>query len=107
MRRVAFGSEAGALRFTLGAALVIGASLLIGWLSVPVAGLGVFAAAMLSAALARLCGALRDRPAALRRAMSEAALDRVTRHAGHHVLVVANEALAGAELSELILRHGR
>jgi hypothetical protein len=107
MRRVPFGSEAGAFRFTLGAAVVIGASVFIGWLSAPVAGLAVFAAATVSVALSRVCVALRDRPAALRRAMSDAALDRARRHAGHHVLVVANEALAGAEVSELILRHGR
>jgi hypothetical protein len=107
MRRVPLGSEAGAFRFTLGAALVIGASVLIGWLSAPAAGVAVFAAAAVSAAVSRLSVALIDRPAALRRAMSEAALDRATRQADHHVLVVANEALAGAELAELILRHGR
>jgi hypothetical protein len=107
MRRVPFGSEAGAFRFTLGAGLVISASVLIGWLSVPAVGLGVFAAATVSAALSHLCVALRDRPADLRRAMSETALDRARPQAGHHVLVVANEALAGAELAELILQHGR
>jgi hypothetical protein len=105
MRRVPFGSEAGAFRFTLAAAVVIGASVLIGWLAAPVAGLVLFAAATVLAALSRLCLALRDRPASLRRAMSEA--DRAGRHGGHHVLVVANEALAGAELSGLILQHGR
>jgi hypothetical protein len=107
MRRVPFGSEAGAFRFTLAAALVIGASVLIGWLAAPAAGLAVFAAATVPAALSRLRVAVRDRPAALRRAISEAALDRATRQAGHHVLVVANEVLAGAELAELILQHGR
>ena len=73
MRRVPFGSEAGAFRFTLGVGLVIGASVFIGWLSVPAAGLGVFAAVTVSAALSRLWVALRDCPAALRPAMSEAA----------------------------------
>src|SRR5947209_18597982 len=107
MRRVPFGSEAGAFGFTLAAAVVIGASVLIGWLDAPLAGLVVFAAATLSAALSRLSLALRERPAPLRRAMSEAALDRAGRHGGHHVLVVANEALAGAELSGLIVQHGR
>jgi hypothetical protein len=107
MRRVPFGSEARAFRFTIGAGLVIAASVFIGWLAAPAAGLTVFAAATVSAALSRLRVALRDRPASLRRAMSEAGLDRAVRHAGHHVLVVANEALAGAELAELILQHGR
>ena len=87
--------------------MVIGASLFIGWLSAPAAGLAVFAAATVSAALSRLFVALRDRPAGLRRAMSDTALDRPRRDAGQHVLVVANETLAGAELAELILRHGR
>jgi hypothetical protein len=105
MRRVPFGSEAGAFRFTLGAGLVIGASVLIGWLSAPAAGLAVFAAATVWTAFSRLCVAVRDRPATLRRAMSE--LDRARPQAGHHVLVVANETLAGAELAELILQHGR
>jgi hypothetical protein len=107
MRRVPFGSEAGAFRFTLGAAMVIGASVLIGWLDEPGAGLVVFAAATVSAALSRLCAAVRDRPASLRRAVSEAGVGRAGPQAVHHVLVVANETLAGAELSELILRHGR
>jgi hypothetical protein len=107
MRRAAFGSEAGAFRFTLGAAVVIGASVFIGWLSAPVVGLAVFAVVTLPVALSRVRVGLRDRPAALRQAMSEATLDRAGQHAGHHVLVVANEALAGAEISELILRHGR
>jgi hypothetical protein len=106
MRRVPFGSEAGAFRFTLGAAMVIGASVLIGWLDEPGAGLVVFAAATVSAALSRLCAAVRDRPASLRRAVSEAGVGRAGPQAVHHVLVVANETLAGAELSELILRHG-
>jgi hypothetical protein len=107
MRRVPFGSEDGALRFTLGAGLVIGASVFIGWLSAPGAGLAVFAVATLSAALSRLCVTVRDRPAGLRRAMSEAALDPAKPQVSHHVLVVANEALAGAELAELILQHRR
>jgi hypothetical protein len=67
----------------------------------------VFAAATVSAALSRLWVALRDRPAALRQAVSEAALDGARPPAGHHVLVVANEALAGAELAELILQRSR
>jgi hypothetical protein len=51
---------------TLGAGLVIGASVFIGWLSAPAAGLAVFAAAAVWAAFSRLCVALRDRPATLR-----------------------------------------
>lgn len=98
MRRVPFGSEAGAFRFTLGAGLVIGVSVLIGWLSAPAVGLVVLAAAAVSAALSALCAALIDRPAGLRRAMSEAALDRARAQAGHHVLVVANEAEARTRL---------
>ena len=107
MRQVPLGSEAGAFRLTVGAGLVIGASVFIGWLSAPAAGLAVFAAATVSAALSRAWVSLRDRPAPLREAMSEATVSRAGRHAGHHVLVVANEALAGAELAELIRQHRR
>jgi hypothetical protein len=107
MMQVPFGSETGALRFTLGAAVVIGASVFIGWLAAPVTGLAVFAAATVSVALWRVYVSLRDRPASLRRAMSEAAVGGASWHAGHRLLVVANEALAGSELRELILRHGR
>ena len=106
MTQVPFGSESGALRFTLGATVVIGATVLIGWLSA-VAGLAVFAAATVWVALWRTYVSLRDRPAPLRRAISEAPLGRASQHADHRLLVVANEALAGSELRELILRHGR
>jgi hypothetical protein len=107
MSRVPFGSEAGAFRFTLGAGLVIGASVLIGWLTVPAAGLVVFAAGTVSAALSRLCAVLVNRQAALRRAMNEASLDEAGPQACDHVLVVANEALAGDELAAFILRDRR
>jgi hypothetical protein len=98
-------SEVGAFRFTIAGALVVGASVLIGWLAEPVAGLVVFAIAVGSAAIAYVYVARRDRPAVLRQAVSEAR-PRDGGRAGRHVLVVANVALAGTELGELIRRRG-
>lgn len=98
-------SEADAFRFTLAGALVVGASVLIGWLSEPVAGLVVFAIAVVSAAIAYVYVARRDRPAVLRQAVSEGRPHAGGR-AGRHVLVVANQTLAGTELDELIRRRG-
>jgi hypothetical protein len=98
-------SESDAFRFTVAGALVIGASVLIGWLSEPVAGLVVFAIAVVSAAIAYVYVARRDHPAVLRQAASEARPHDGGR-AGRHVLVVANVTLAGAELGELIRRRG-
>ena len=98
-------SEADAFRFTIAGALLIGASVLIGWLSEPLAGLVVFAIAVVSAVIAYAYVARRDRPAVLRQAVGEARPHDSGR-AGRHVLVVANVTLAGTELSELIRRRG-
>src|SRR5947209_20279968 len=98
-------SEAGAFRFTIAGALVIGASVLIGWLSEPMAGLVVFATAVVSAGVAYVYVARRDRRAVLRQAASETR-PHDGKRAGRHVLVVANMTLAGTELGELIHRRG-
>lgn len=97
--------EADAFRFTIAGALVIGASVLIGWLSEPATGLVVFAIAVVSAAIAYVYVARRDRPAILRQAVSETG-PRDRGSAGRHVLVVANVTLAGTELAEMIHRRG-
>jgi hypothetical protein len=98
-------SEVDAFRLTIAAALVIAGSVLIGWVSEPVAGLVVFAIAVVAAAIAYVHVARRDRPAVLRQAVSEAGPHDSGR-AGRHVLVVANVTLAGTELTELIRRRG-
>jgi hypothetical protein len=97
--------EADAFRFTIAGALVIGASVLIGWLSEPATGLVVFAIAVVSAAIAYVYVARRDLPAILRQAVSETG-PRGRGSAGRHVLVVANVTLAGTELAEMIHRRG-
>jgi hypothetical protein len=100
MMRAPVGSEADAFRFTLAGALVIGASVLMGWLVGALAGLLVFAIAVVSAATLLVYALRRDRPAVLRQAASDAR-PHATR-AAHHVLVVANQALAGTELADRI-----
>ena len=103
MRRVPFGSEAGAFRFTLAAAAVIGASVVIGWVDAPVAGLVVFVAATVSAALSRLRVVLRDRPAPLRRAMGEAALNPAS--TDYLFFVAKADGSGGHNFSSTIHQH--
>ncbi len=95
--RIPIRSEPEAFRFTLGSVLLIGTSLLIGWLSTPLAGVAVFAVGAAAALIAYLRAPNPDRPAQLR----EAAHAPHPRGAGggrRRVLVVANEVLAGYEL---------
>ena len=104
--RAPIRSESDAFRLTLAGALVLAVSLVIGWLTQPRVGAGVFvlAAAVATVAYVRVAG--RDRRAVLRNAARE-------RHPhgpalGHrHVLVIANEPLSGLELRELILAGDR
>lgn len=101
--RAPIRSESDAFRFTFGSALVVGVSVLTGWLIEPLGGIAVFMVTCLVAALAYLYVAGRDRKAVLR----EAALEPHPHGAPlgkRHVLVVANETLAGGELREQILR---
>ena len=99
--RAPIRSETDAFRFTLAGAVVVGVSVLVGWLIEPLVGLAVFVIASLVAASAYLYVAGRDRRAVLRQAATEphphgAPVGK------RHVLVVANETLAGAELRDRI-----
>ena len=98
--RAPVGSEADAFRFTLAGALVIGASVLIGWLVGALAGLLVFAIAVVSAATLIVYALRRDRPPVLRDAARD--VRPYATRAPRHVLVVANQTLAGGELADLI-----
>jgi len=104
--RAPIRSETDAFWVAIGGALVVFASLLTGWLTEPVIGLVVFVIAIVVAVVAYLVVGGRDRFPSLRIAASEphahgAAPDQ------RHVLVIANEALSGAELRELIVgRNG-
>lgn len=104
--RAPIRSESDAFNVTLGGALLVVIAFVVGWLTVPLAGVAVFVLASVLAAMAYLHVAGSDPTPVLRDAA----------HAPHpprslpgerHVLVVANEALSGMELRERILRHGQ
>jgi hypothetical protein len=80
-------------------------SVVVGWLTVPLAGVAVFVLGGASAAIAYLHVARSDRRPVLRDA-ARAPHPHGALAGEWHVLVVANQALSGIELRELILRHG-
>jgi hypothetical protein len=103
--RIPIRSERDAFRVTLAGAGVIGAAVLIGWLTEAVVGAAVFALALALAAIAYLRAANPDRHTPLREATHEP-----HPHGAYpgkrHVLVIANEALSGGELRERIVGPG-
>jgi hypothetical protein len=103
---VPFSSEGNAFRIVMSIAGLVGVSVAIGALTVPLAGAIVFAAGALSAVLAD--AVLRDpnRRAALREA-EQASHPHGPSPGAHHILIVANDTLTGFELSdEITLQAG-
>lgn len=101
--RLPVRSEAEAFRLAVASTVVIGTSVLIGWLTEPLVGAVVFGCVFVLAAAAYVRAENPDRRTALR----EAAHERHPHGAAtgtRHVLVVANETLAGDELREQITR---
>ena len=100
--RMPMRSESEWLRLVVAAGLVIGASILIGWLADAVAGAAVLVLALALGAFAYLRAVNPDRRAPLRTAAGGP-----HRHGAspgkRHVLVIANEALSGGTLREQIL----
>jgi uncharacterized membrane protein len=103
--RTPIRSEREAFLFTFASVAVIGISVLIGWLTEPLVGVAVFALAAVLAAIAYLRADNPDRRTVLRDAAHESH-PHGARAGTRHVLVVANEALAGDELRERITRAG-
>jgi hypothetical protein len=103
--RAPIRSEADAFRVTLGGALLVVVSVVVGWSTVPLAGVAVFVLGGALAAIAYLHVARSDRRPILRDA-ARAPHPHGAVPGERHVLVVANEALSGTELRERILRHG-
>lgn len=97
--RAPIRSEPDAFRFTMAGALVIAVSVVIGWLAEPLVGVLVFAVAIVVAALAYLYVAGPDRKTVLREAAAEPHPHGPT-PGKRHVLVIANETLAGTELRQ-------
>lgn len=98
-------SEPDAFRLSLLTALVVGISVLVGWLTVPLAGLALFALVMLATAIGYLRAPDPDRRSGLREAVRTPHRKRA-RSDGRHVLVIANETLTGSELRDRILGSG-
>jgi len=103
--RTPIRSESDAFRLTLGGALLALVSVAVGWSTVPLAGVAVFVVGVAVAAIAYFGVARSDRRPILREAAHEPHPHGAA-PGMRHVLVVANEALSGAELRERILRHG-
>lgn len=97
-------SEADAFVQTMVGAAVILASVLLGVVTTPLAGVVLAVVAAIAAVVAYVVIGRRDRPAPLRAAM-EAPHPAVVRPDARHVLVVANEPLAGIELIERMRGH--
>ena len=95
--RTPIRSETEAFRFAFAGAVLISASLLIGWLTAPLAGVAVFTLGAAAALVAYLRAPNPDRPARLRDA-AQAPHPHGARAGRRHVLVVANETLSGYEL---------
>lgn len=103
--RTPIRSELEAFRLALAGAVLVGASLLIGWLIEPLAGVVVFAVVIAVALVAYLRAPNPDRPTVLRDAAHAPHSSRGVADA-RHVLVVANETLSGDDLRERIAGSG-
>jgi hypothetical protein len=104
--RAPIRSESDAFRATLGGALLVVSSVVVGWLTVPLAGCAVLALGGASAAVAYVRVARADRRPVLRDA-AQAPHPHGPVAGQRHLLVVANQALSGSELRERILRDGQ
>ena len=101
--RTPIRSELEAFRFVFVSVAVIGISVLVGWLAKPLVGVAVLALAVVLAAIAYLRADNPDRRMVLRDAAED--LHPHGASAGtRHILVVANEVLAGDELHTKITR---
>lgn len=100
--RTPIRSETEAFRFAIAGALVVGVSVLVGWLTEPLVGVGVLALALAVSAVAYLRAADPDRIEPLRRA-AHAEHPHGASQGTRHVLVVANTPLGSAALCERIL----
>jgi hypothetical protein len=97
-------SESDAFRATYVGAAVIAVCVLLGWLITPLVGVALFVLAAVVAAVAYVRIAGPDRRPVLREALHEPH-PHGPRPGHRHVIVVANQALAGAALRSRILGH--
>ena len=102
--RLPVKSESDAFRIAYGGVLLIGLSVAVGALLVPVAGVALFAGGLLGALTWDLASEDPDRRDALREAADASAGQAVDGR--RRILVVANQTLVGRELREELLRRG-
>jgi GABA permease len=102
-------SEADAFHIVFGSAAVIAASVILGALTVPLAGVALFAGAIVGALFWELRTTDPDRRRPLREAAAQGRFERSGSGSGSgdrpRVLVVANRTLRGAELHAELLRR--
>jgi hypothetical protein len=103
--RAPIRSESDAFRLTLGGALLAVFSVVVGSISVPLAGVAVFLLGAAMATIAYVRVARADCRPVLRDA-AQAPHPHGAVAGERHMLVVANQALSGSDLRERILRHG-
>jgi hypothetical protein len=94
-------SERDAFRLTAAGAVLVGVTVLIGWLTEAMVGVAVFLLALVLAGIAYLRATNPDRRVPLREAAAEAHPHGAL-PGKRHVLVIANEALSGGALQERI-----
>lgn len=99
--RTPIRSEREAFRFVFASVAVIGISVLVGLLAAPLVGVALFALAVALAGIAYMRADNPDRRTVLRDAAGDPH-PHGARAGTRHVLMVANEALAGEELRERI-----
>jgi hypothetical protein len=104
--RLPVRSESEAFRLVVAGVLAIAVVVLIGWLTAPLVGAGVLVLILLAAVIAYARAANPDRRASLRTAAQEHH-PHGSNGRGRHVLVIANETLAGSTLREQIVGRGR
>jgi hypothetical protein len=101
--RTPIRSESEAFRFVFASLAVIGISVLVGWLAEPLIGVALFAVAAVVALIAYLRAGNPDHRTPLRDAARESHPHGASADT-RHILVVANEALAGDELRTRITK---
>jgi hypothetical protein len=101
--RTPIRSEGEAVRFVFASVAVIAVSVLVGWLAEPLVGVTIFAVAVVLAAIAYLRADNPDRRTVLRDATDEPHPHGAS-GGTRHILVIANETLAGDQLREQINR---
>jgi len=102
--RIPFSSERNAFWIAVGSAALVGVSIAIGVITVPLAGVLVFAGGVVAALVADVIVENPDRRLPLSEAAHSPPLHGPAPGA-RHVLIVANDSLAGTELREEIVRQ--